>query len=89
MKALVYHGPGNKSWEEKPLPGITHPGDAIVKIYKTTIRLRQMQLLQKKHVFPLPPTWWIGYFFYTAIAKNSSVKEIESYAINYAPLQTF
>jgi len=37
MKALVYHGPGKKAWEEKPKPGINEPTDAIVKILKTTI----------------------------------------------------
>ena len=37
MKALVYHGPGKKSWEEKPKPAITAPTDAVVKILKTTI----------------------------------------------------
>src|SRR4249920_1927217 len=37
MKALVYHGPGKKSWEEKPKPIILEQTDAIVKIYKTTI----------------------------------------------------
>jgi len=37
MKALVYHGPGKKSWEEKPKPVIVKPTDAIVKILKTTI----------------------------------------------------
>tara|TARA_R110002020_G_scaffold154714_6_gene335160 strand:+ start:44556 stop:45593 length:1038 start_codon:yes stop_codon:yes gene_type:complete len=37
MKALVYHGPGEKSWEEKPKPEIKEPTDAIVRISKTTI----------------------------------------------------
>jgi alcohol dehydrogenase len=37
MKALVYHGPGKKSWEDKPQPTIKTPTDAIVKILKTTI----------------------------------------------------
>jgi alcohol dehydrogenase len=37
MKALVYHGPGKKAWEEKPKPIIINPTDAIVKILKTTI----------------------------------------------------
>ncbi|MGZ3776466.1 MAG: zinc-dependent alcohol dehydrogenase family protein [Mucilaginibacter sp.] len=37
MKALVYHGAGQKSWEDKPVPTIKTPTDAIVKIYKTTI----------------------------------------------------
>ncbi|WP_426670198.1 zinc-dependent alcohol dehydrogenase family protein [Mucilaginibacter sp. McL0603] len=37
MKALVYHGPGKKSWEEKPKPTLKKSTDAIVKILKTTI----------------------------------------------------
>jgi alcohol dehydrogenase len=37
MKALVYHGPRQKSWEDKPVPTIKAPTDAVVKIFKTTI----------------------------------------------------
>lgn len=37
MKALVYHSPGNKAWEEKPKPVILNSTDAVVKILKTTI----------------------------------------------------
>ncbi len=37
MKALVYHGPDKKAWEEKPKPVIIETTDAIVKILKTTI----------------------------------------------------
>ncbi|BDG04969.1 zinc-dependent alcohol dehydrogenase family protein [Anaeromyxobacter oryzae] len=37
MKALVYHGPGKRSWEEKPKPAIKDATDAIVRIEKTTI----------------------------------------------------
>lgn len=37
MKALVYHGPGQKAWEEVPEPEIIAPTDAIVKIDTTTI----------------------------------------------------
>lgn len=37
MKALVYHGPGKKTWEEKPKPTIKKATDAVVKILKTTI----------------------------------------------------
>ena len=32
MKALVYHGPGNKSWDDVPDPTIQDPTDAIVKV---------------------------------------------------------
>jgi len=37
MKALVYKGPAQKSWEEKPKPIVQFPTDALVKITKTTI----------------------------------------------------
>ena len=37
MKALVYHGPEKRAWEEKPKPVIKNPSDAIVRITKTTI----------------------------------------------------
>lgn len=37
MKAPVYHGPGEKAWEEVPDPVIIQPTDAIVQIDTTTI----------------------------------------------------
>jgi xylulose-5-phosphate/fructose-6-phosphate phosphoketolase len=37
MRALVYHGPGQKAWEEAPDPEITDEGDAIVRVDTTTI----------------------------------------------------
>ncbi|MGH7491919.1 MAG: zinc-dependent alcohol dehydrogenase family protein [bacterium] len=37
MKALVYHGPGKRAWEEVPKPAVKAETDAIVKITKTTI----------------------------------------------------
>ncbi len=37
MKALVYHGPGKRAWEEKPKPSRPEATDAIVKVTKTTI----------------------------------------------------
>jgi alcohol dehydrogenase len=46
MKALVYHGPNNKSWEEKPKPAIQHPSDAIVRISKTTICGTDLHILK-------------------------------------------
>ena len=46
MNALVYHGPGKKSWEEKPKPIITEPSDAIVKILKTTICGTDLHILK-------------------------------------------
>jgi alcohol dehydrogenase len=37
MKALVYHGPNVRAWEDKPRPVLLKPTDVIMKIRKTTI----------------------------------------------------
>jgi alcohol dehydrogenase len=37
MRALVYHGPGQKAWEEVPEPEITDDSDVIVRVDATTI----------------------------------------------------
>jgi len=46
MKALVYQGPGEISWEEKPKPGILHPADVIVRILRTTICGTDLHILK-------------------------------------------
>jgi alcohol dehydrogenase len=46
MKALVYHGPGKKTWEEKAKPSILQSSDAIVKISKTTICGTDLHILK-------------------------------------------
>jgi alcohol dehydrogenase len=37
MRALVYHGPGRKAWEEVPVPEMTDEADAIIRVDVTTI----------------------------------------------------
>lgn len=46
MKALVYHGPGHRSYEEKPMPIIRESTDAIVRITKTTICGTDLHILK-------------------------------------------
>jgi alcohol dehydrogenase len=46
MKALVYGGPGKKSLEQRPRPEIQAPGDAIVRIVKTTICGTDLHILK-------------------------------------------
>jgi alcohol dehydrogenase len=46
MKALVYHGPGQKAWEEVPDPQIVQPTDAIVQIDTTTICGTDLHILK-------------------------------------------
>ena len=46
MKALVYHGPGQKAWEEVPTPTILDPTDAIVRVDATTICGTDLHILK-------------------------------------------
>jgi alcohol dehydrogenase len=46
MRAVVYHGPGNKTWEEVPDPSIKQPTDAIVQIETTTICGTDLHILK-------------------------------------------
>ena len=46
MKALVYHGPGKKAWEDVPNPAIKDPTDAIVKVGVTTICGTDLHILK-------------------------------------------
>lgn len=46
MKALVYHGPGQKAWEDVPNPTIAAPTDAIVRVDTTTICGTDLHILK-------------------------------------------
>ena len=46
MKALVYHGPGKRSWQEVPDPIIQEPTDIVVKIDTSTICGTDLHILK-------------------------------------------
>lgn len=46
MKALVYQGPGQKAWEERPNPKLKAPTDAIVRVDTTTICGTDLHILK-------------------------------------------
>ena len=46
MKALVYHGPGAKEWEDVPDPHIVEPTDAIVRVDTVTICGTDLHILK-------------------------------------------
>jgi alcohol dehydrogenase len=46
MRAIVYHGPGKKAWEEVPDPEITDDGDAIVRVDAATICGTDLHILK-------------------------------------------
>ncbi|MET8764977.1 zinc-dependent alcohol dehydrogenase family protein [Lentzea sp. NPDC004782] len=46
MKALVYHGPGKRAWEDVPKPEIKDPTDAIVRVTAVTICGTDLHILK-------------------------------------------
>jgi alcohol dehydrogenase len=46
MKALVYHGPDQRSWDSVDDPGITDPGDVVVRIDSSTICGTDLHILK-------------------------------------------
>ena len=46
MKGLVYHGPGSKSWDEVPDPGIVEPTDIVVQVDTATICGTDLHILK-------------------------------------------
>src|SRR6187397_764377 len=46
MKALVYHGPGEKAWEQAPKPAILNDTDAIVRVDAVTICGTDLHILK-------------------------------------------
>src|SRR5579864_7976431 len=46
MKALVYHGPGAKAWEEVPIPELAADTDAIVRVDAVTICGTDLHILK-------------------------------------------
>ena len=46
MQALVYNGPGRKAVEDRPRPVLSMPGDAIVRVTRTTICGTDLHILK-------------------------------------------
>jgi alcohol dehydrogenase len=46
MKALVYHGPGRRSWDEIDKPALREPDDAIVRVDAVTICGTDLHILK-------------------------------------------
>jgi alcohol dehydrogenase len=46
MKALVYHGPGRKAWEDVPDAAVQEPTDVVVRVDTTTICGTDLHILQ-------------------------------------------
>jgi len=46
VKALVFNGPGLKSWSDVPMPTVLEPSDAVIKVDLTTICDSDLRILR-------------------------------------------
>ncbi|HZE29917.1 MAG TPA: hypothetical protein VE198_00590 [Actinoallomurus sp.] len=51
MRALVYHGPGEKAWEEVPKPQIIDDTDAVVRVRFVTHHFPLEDFIRAYEVF--------------------------------------
>jgi alcohol dehydrogenase len=77
MKALVYHGPGQRSWDEVPDPVIEQPTDVVVRIETSTICGSDLHIL-KGDVPETKPGTILGHEAVgTVIEKGAAVSTLE------------
>jgi alcohol dehydrogenase len=77
MKALVYHGPGRKSWDDVPDPVLQAPGDVIVHISSSTICGTDLHIL-KGDVPEVTPGTILGHEAVgTIVEKGTGVTTLE------------
>jgi alcohol dehydrogenase len=77
MRALVYHGPGVRSWDEVPDPVIEQPTDIVVRIDSSTICGSDLHIL-KGDVPAVKPGTILGHEAVgTVVEKGSAVSTLE------------
>jgi alcohol dehydrogenase len=77
MKALVYHGPGQRSWDTVPDPTIQVPDDIVVRIDSSTICGTDLHIL-KGDVPEVKPGTILGHEAVgTVVEKGSGVSTLE------------
>ncbi len=73
MKALVYHGPGERRWESAPDPTVQEPTDVVVRIDSSTICGTDLHIL-KGDVPEVKPGTILGHEAVgTVVAKGDAV----------------
>ena len=77
MKGLVYHGPGQKSWDDVPDPTIEAPTDIVVHIDSSTICGTDLHILKGDVPACLPGTILGHEATATVVEKGSAVTTLE------------
>ncbi|MGH3631256.1 MAG: zinc-dependent alcohol dehydrogenase family protein [Sciscionella sp.] len=76
MKALVYHGPGQKAWEDVADPTVQDPTDIVVRVDTTTICGTDLHIL-KGDVPAVTPGRLLGHEAVgTVVANGSAVADL-------------
>jgi alcohol dehydrogenase len=77
MKGLVYHGPGQRSWDTVPEPTIEAPTDVVVRVDSSTICGTDLHIL-KGDVPAVPPGTILGHEAVgTIVEKGAGVTTLE------------
>ena len=77
MKALVFHGPGQRAWESVPDPTIQEPTDIVVKINSSTICGTDLHIL-KGDVPEVDPGRILGHEAVgTVVSKGAAVTTVD------------
>src|ERR1700737_1479174 len=77
MRALVYHGPGQREWDEVPDPVIEQPTDIVVRIETSTICGSDLHIL-KGDVPETKPGTILGHEAVgTVVAVGSAVSTVQ------------
>ncbi|MGR6998963.1 zinc-dependent alcohol dehydrogenase family protein [Yinghuangia aomiensis] len=78
MKALIYHGPGRRSWEDVADPVVTDPEDAIVRVDAVTICGTDLHIL-KGDVPEVEPGRVLGHEAVGTVAETgSAVRNVQA-----------
>jgi alcohol dehydrogenase len=77
MKGLVYHGPGQKSWDDVPDPTIEAPTDIVVRIDSSTICGTDLHILKGDVPACLPGTILGHEATATIVEKGDAVTTLE------------
>jgi alcohol dehydrogenase len=77
MKALVYHGPGQRSWDEVPEPVIEAPTDVVVRVDSSTICGTDLHILKGDVPEVLPGTILGHEAVGTVVEKGAGVTTLE------------
>ena len=78
QKAIIYKGPGQFAYEERPIPEIKHAGDVKIKIYGCAICGTDVNIFAIPQKHPCKPDIIFGHEFCGEVAEvGADVTEVK------------